>query len=202
MQEELEQFSLFEEKEGLMSNDLFPTDEGITQTQPAEEPVDVQPVANPATVFEENSKKSILRYKRKINFTFESKSRRNVDKHIIRAVFNYHDSLSSDIFKDYELYGVPISQHDNVSKSLKMLKEKEREQKSGTSKDYAKLMNMMLGSISLCIILKHCIVLSIKRLSDGQSPRMSEENRRIYITTLRDYLSFISGHLDKLPLDN
>ena len=67
------------------------------------------------------------------------------------------------------------------------------EKKNKSKKDYANIINCMLCDLSYRIILKNCIKEKLKKLTKTSSKRIKKKNKKVYLTTLGDYLSYINN---------
>ena len=127
-----------------------------------------------------------------VKFTQQSKERRNVNKCIIRYIFkNYR---KDELIKRYKNHGLELN--DEITKTIECTKDMERKRDEGESKesgkkDYKKLLRSMLCHKELRIVITCCITALCERIENGDCKGIRENNREIYIDTLRDYLEYI-----------
>ncbi len=154
--------------------------------------------------------------KKRITFQVESSSkRRNVDKHVVRSVLLHHSKLKKEILEEYKKYGLELKNYQIACESLETIKDLERNgkqpdgepetiathadgEKAGshrTKRDYGKTINAMLKLLEMQLILKCCIQHSLEQIRAPDYKRVKSGNRKIYETTLQDYLTYIEDLL-------
>eukprot|EP01022_Parablepharisma_sp_SALTPOND_P035698 TRINITY_DN961_c0_g1_i2.p1 TRINITY_DN961_c0_g1~~TRINITY_DN961_c0_g1_i2.p1 ORF type:complete len:270 (+),score=-14.03 TRINITY_DN961_c0_g1_i2:55-810(+) len=138
------------------------------------------------------------RTKLHIDFRYGSKERRNVDKHIVRAVLQYHGILSHLILDELKSYGFNENHYQMIIGALQGVKEKERSHEKSSKHDYAKLVDIILNNQCFSIIFKHCLLFSIRKMLGDKHPSITEENKRVYVATMEDYIGYIDSRWSQL----
>lgn len=146
---------------------------------------------------ERKRRKRDARAKLKINFRYSSKQRRNVDKHVVRAVIGYYQLLRDGIFRDFAEFGIDMCFFSQVQSEIAQLQEKEHSSSSigGMKRDYARVVNHMLSSLGYMLIFRRCIEHSINNMWNGIPTRVNQRNRDIYLTTMRQYMDFVAREI-------
>jgi hypothetical protein len=144
-------------------------------------------------------KKKETTNKRDIKFTYGSSQRKNVDKHMVRITSSTYQKFESAVLEDLPKYGIPLSEYDEAKQILQMLRKSEVKVETGVKKDYSKVINMFLNKRCILVVLKYSLESSLEHFAEGKKvPRVTEANKKVYRTTLNEYLTFVAQSLNDL----
>ena len=126
-----------------------------------------------------------------IKFEFPSCARRNIDKSLIRSVITLRKKVEMEILAEYTKQKIDPVRYHEVNALLGSMKLLEREDK--TRKDYASIMNYMLGVKEYRIVVQQCLRYKKKTMEEPFAKRVPKRNRKVYLATLDDYLRYINS---------
>ena len=156
-------------------------------------------ISSTEAIAKSQSKKKKITNKKEIKFTYSSPVRKNVDKHIVRTTSSIYQKYESMVLADLSKYGISPIEYDEAKQVLHMLRKSEVKIENGVKKDYSKVINMFLNKRCILVILKYCLESSLEHFAEGKKvPRVTENNKKVYRTTIREYLDFVTESLNEL----
>eukprot|EP00826_Nyctotherus_ovalis_P051216 TRINITY_DN6389_c0_g1_i3.p1 TRINITY_DN6389_c0_g1~~TRINITY_DN6389_c0_g1_i3.p1 ORF type:complete len:190 (+),score=58.72 TRINITY_DN6389_c0_g1_i3:158-727(+) len=138
-----------------------------------------------------------------VDFECNSKTRRNVNKCIIRFILKNYDK--EELKARYDKYGFKLDQH--AAHTLDEIKAKERcrisiREKNSGSKDYRKLLRMLMCYKNMRTIVKCCMESLYCHLEKNEYKGIKRWNRDTYMRTVKDYILYIEDIEKKIAKPN
>lgn len=139
-------------------------------------------------------KSQINSLKRQVHFNIpSSRARRNIDKHVVRTVSKNYPRLKSNIIRDFEEKKIELSQLQDCESIIFQLREKEKHKEIGNKsckKDYASVIENLLGREDTRIIVRRCLLYSLEKMNSNYT-RIKPKNLELYKKSDRDYINYI-----------
>ena len=137
--------------------------------------------------------------KKQIPFQVKSSlKRRNVDKHVVRAVTLNYLKLKDDILAEYASHGLGEDRYKIACDLIEYIRgfmkgtiEEVKEGEGHSKRDYGSTINIMLQKTEFRLVMKCCLEKSLKQIASRAINRVKDTNKETYVTTLKDYIDFL-----------
>lgn len=159
--------------------------------------IDNETAANESTQFPNTShnhtttKRAKREPRKKIPFSVDISAKRNVDKYIVRNILRKFPSWKDEILWDYKIRGISSELFDNSYYLLNEIKNQDRD-KTIKKRDYKKVILTMIETPLLLDFLECGLKKIDHEYSIGNFGCIKPENKKIYASTIKDYLSYVS----------
>ena len=140
---------------------------------------------------DKKSPKKSTNHKGNIKFKYSSFMRRNIDKALVRSLSTIRKEVKSEIFEEYKIQSIDKSKYFEIAMSLDKINDSLKA--NAKEKNYGPIINDMINEPAYRIVLKKCLERKKDKILEPSSKRIKRKNQEVYLTTLNDYLDYISN---------